>query len=74
MKYQSLLAGACIPALALAYPGLMGASKEEMLIEYAKREAAASQQLENRDLLSGVVSGLTGTVNSLLSTVQGILG
>lgn len=72
MKYQSILAGICLPTMAFAYPGM--ASKEDMLRILKEREAAPeAKNLEDRQL-SGLVSGLTGAASALLNDVEGLLG
>ncbi|KAK3114655.1 hypothetical protein LTR53_006826 [Teratosphaeriaceae sp. CCFEE 6253] len=61
-----------LPALGLAYPGMMGAgSREEMLdILVEKRNAEAASKLEERQVLSSLI----GTVANLVGDVKGLLG
>jgi len=74
MKYQHFLASAYLPALALGFPSMMGASKEAMLRTLKERAPATAQDLQDRDLISSTVGGLTSAVNQVLSDVQGLLG
>ncbi|KAK1031227.1 hypothetical protein LTS16_018196 [Friedmanniomyces endolithicus] len=72
MKASLLLLG--LPALGLAYPGMMGdMSREEalqMLREKRDAELVAESQPEKRQILSGLV----GSVSQLVSDVGGLLG
>ncbi|KAK0361145.1 hypothetical protein LTR94_024485, partial [Friedmanniomyces endolithicus] len=72
MKASLLLLG--LPALGLAYPGMMGdMSREEalqMLREKRDAELVAESQPEKRQILSGLV----GSVSQLVSDVSGLLG
>ena len=74
MKYQHFLASASLPTLALGFPSMMGASKEEMLRTLKERAPDTAQDLQDRDLLSSTVGGLTSAANQVLSDVQGLLG
>lgn len=60
-----------LPALAAAYPGIMGLhnrqAAEEMLQKMQEREA-------DPQLLSGLVDTVTDTVSSVVDDVQGLLG
>ena len=71
MKFNIAIAGAVLPSLALGFPAMMGASKEEMV--KMLQERAAQEEMAKRDpqVLSGLVSS---TVGSLVSDVKGLLG
>lgn len=64
-----------LPALAAAYPGIMGLhnrqAAEEMLQKMQEREAAPEA---NPQLLGGLVDTVTDTVSSVVNDVQGLLG
>lgn len=73
MKYQTILAGVCLPTMAFAFPGMMpGQSKEEMLRVLQERNAP--QELKDRGLISSVVGGVTSTLSTLVDDVNGLLG
>lgn len=68
MRFSNALVLA-LPALSSAYPGMMGASREEMDSMLMEKRAEAEAEAEKRD------PQLLGTiVGSLLNTVSGLLG
>ncbi|KAF2674003.1 hypothetical protein BT63DRAFT_419323 [Microthyrium microscopicum] len=62
-----------LPALSVAFPGMAGVSSRAEMETYL-RERQAESSAEKRQLLGGVVSGLTGTIGALTNTVAGLLG
>ena len=70
MKFNLAIAGAVLPSLALGFPQMMGASKEEMV--KMLQERAAKEEMEKRDPQLGDLLG--GVVGGLVSDVRGLLG
>lgn len=68
---QALVLG--LPAFSAAYPGMGSMSKAEMT-EYLQKRQLQDTALEERQVLSGVVTGLIGTVQALTNTISGLLG
>jgi len=62
-----------LPALSTAYPGMKSMSRDEMTA-YLRQHHTEVAALEERQLLSDVLTGLIGTVQSLTNTVSGLLG
>ncbi|KAF2133715.1 hypothetical protein P153DRAFT_281050 [Dothidotthia symphoricarpi CBS 119687] len=60
-----------LPALSVAYPGMMGASSRSELESQLKAEyeRAASEKREAEPQVTSLLSGLTGVVNGLLTSV-----
>ena len=62
-----------LPAYSAAYPGMGSMSKAEVA-DYLHKRQLHETALEERQVLSGVVTGLIGTVQALTNTVSGLLG
>lgn len=76
MKFNIAIAGAVLPSLALGFPQMMGASKEDMV--KMLQERAAKEQMDKRDpqLLNslGLSDAVGGVVGALVDDVRGLLG
>ncbi|TKA57013.1 hypothetical protein B0A55_13044 [Friedmanniomyces simplex] len=68
MKVSMLLLG--LPALGLAYPGMMGDMSREEALEMLREKRDAEAKPEKRQILSSLV----GTVTNLVADVSGLLG
>ncbi|KAI6811642.1 hypothetical protein KC332_g11944 [Hortaea werneckii] len=67
-----------LPALAAAYPGIMGLhnrqAAEDMLQKMHEREAAPAPEADPQLLSGGILDTVTDTVSSVVNDVQGLLG
>lgn len=74
MKFNIAIAGAVLPSLALGFPQMMGASKEDMV--KMLQERAAKEQMDKREpqILSGLTDTVGGVVGALVNDVRGLLG
>lgn len=70
MKFQSLAAGIVLPTLAFGFPGMIpGASKEDAL-RYMEEKRDAHQEPEKRQILSALLSDVTGILGSVAASVE----
>ncbi|KAK5112730.1 hypothetical protein LTR62_003828 [Meristemomyces frigidus] len=73
MKTAYALAG--LPALALAFPGMMGVnSREEALQQLKETRMAEQAEKEKRQVLGGLLGSLTGTVGGVINDLTGAVG
>lgn len=74
MKFNIAIAGAVLPSLALGFPQMMGASKEDMVKMLQERAAKEEMVKREPQLLSGLTDAVGGVVGSLVNDVRGLLG
>lgn len=73
MRFQQAVLLA-LPVLSAAFPGMAGVSSRAEMKDYLRKRHAEEAALEERQLLSGTVSGLIGSVTALTNTITGLLG
>jgi hypothetical protein len=71
MKFNIAIAGAVLPSLAMGFPQMMGASKEDMLKMYQERAAEMEKVKREPQSLTSLLGGAVGT---LANDVRGLLG
>jgi hypothetical protein len=71
MKFNLAIAGAVLPSLAMGFPQMMGASKEDMLKMYQERSAEMERVKREPQSLTSLLGGAVGT---LANDVRGLLG
>ena len=74
MKFNIAIAGAVLPSLALGFPQMMGASKEDMVKMLQEREAKEQMAKREPQILSGLTDTVGGVVGALVNDVRGLLG